>query len=143
MATQDEIERLAQAGEVERYRATPLRPAVFMTSVLVWATVVALICRVPTWAGVFLSSVTAISFLWFLVGYVYLFVNNPEMLRAERYRGRKRGRLAGEVESKQTQELSDYPQRHIEPGNPGSVVVRADDGKLDLNVGGSRRMIDK
>ena len=36
MATDDDIERVAESGDVERYRATPLRPAVWMTSMLVW-----------------------------------------------------------------------------------------------------------
>ena len=58
-----------------------------MTSVLVWATVVALILKVPAWAGVFLCGITGISFLLFLVAYIYLFANDREMLRAERYRG--------------------------------------------------------
>lgn len=106
MATDEDIERVAQSGDVERYRATPLRPAVWMTSMLVWATVVALILRVPTWAAVFLCIVTAISFLSFLVGFIYLFVNDPEMLRAERYRELKRRGSSREVGSEQTHELS-------------------------------------
>jgi len=106
MATDEDIERVAQSGDVERYRATPLRPAVWMTSMLVWATVVALILRVPTWAAVFLCIVTAISCLSFLVGYIYLFVNDPEMLRAERYRELKRRGSSRKVGSEQTRELS-------------------------------------
>lgn len=63
------------------YRSTPLRPAVIMTSVLVWALVVALILRVPVWASVFLAVLTGASFLAFMLGYVYLFVRDRESLR--------------------------------------------------------------
>jgi hypothetical protein len=126
MATHDEIERVAQ-GDVERVRATPLRPAVWMTSVLVWATVVGLIGRIPTWASVFLCVVTAISFLWFLVTYIYLFVSDPEKLRAERYRGRKRPGSAREVGSEQSEqrwELSQNRQAYLEPEHSGSTTRR-------------------
>ena len=142
MATHDEIERAGQAGDVERIRATPLKPAVWMTSVLVWATVVALICRVPTWASVFLCVVTGISFLWFLVTYIYLFVNDKEMLRAERYRGRKRGKSEFDVGSEQRWELSQNRQAYLEPEHAGSVIVR---GEVDRNVSvaGSSRVVDK
>ena len=49
----DESDRLtrSESGLVERQRATPLKPAIWMTSVLVWATVVGLFLRVPTWGG--------------------------------------------------------------------------------------------
>src|SRR5260370_6468164 len=87
MATHDSNDRACRAGDGERYRSTPLRPAVWMTSVLVWATVVALMLRVPTWASVFLCTLTGVSFLWFLVCYVYLFASDREALRAERWRG--------------------------------------------------------
>jgi hypothetical protein len=50
-AMTDESDRLTsgESGLVKRQRATPLKPAVWMTSVLVWATVVGLFLRVPTW----------------------------------------------------------------------------------------------
>ena len=85
----------SESGLVERQRATPLKPAIWMTSVLVWATVVGLFLRVPTWAGVFLCCMTGASFLFYLVSYIYLMVADPDTLRSERYRGplvsRKRG----------------------------------------------------
>jgi len=84
MATQ-KLERAPETAPVETRRATPLRPLVWMTSVLAWATAIALIVRVPTWAGVFFCTLTGISFLTFLVGYVYLFVNDRDALRAERW----------------------------------------------------------
>jgi hypothetical protein len=143
MATHDEIDRVAQAGDVERIRATPLRPAVWMTSVLAWATVIGLIGRVPTWASVFLCVVTAISFLWFLITYIYLFVNDRDMLRAERYRGRKPGTSAREVGSEQRWELSQNRQAYLEPEHSGSVVVRADEGDRNVSIGGSSRVVDK
>jgi len=136
MATHDELEPVVQAGDVERVRATPLLPAVWMTSVLVWATVIGLIGRVATWASVFLCVVTGISFLWFLVTYIYLFVNDRDMLRAERYRGPKRRRSAREVGSEQKEqkrELSQNPQAFLEPEHSGSVVVRSES---DRNVSG-------
>jgi hypothetical protein len=142
MAKHNEIERAAQAGDVERIRATPLRPAVWMTSVLVWATVVGLIGRVPTWASVFLCVVTGISFLWFLVTYIYLFVNDRDVLRAERYRGRKRGNSPREVGSEQRSKLSQNRQAYLEPEHSGSVVVR-DEGDRNVSIAGSSRVADK
>jgi len=93
----DESDRLtrSESGLVERQRATPLKPAVWMTSVLSWATVVGLFLRVPTWAGVFLCCLTGVSFLFYLVSYIYLMVADRDTLRSERYReprvARKRG----------------------------------------------------
>ena len=93
----DESDRLtrSESGLAERQRATPLKPAVWMTSVLVWATVVGLFLRVPTWSGVFLCCLTGVSFLFYLVSYIYLMVADPGALRSERYReprvSRKRG----------------------------------------------------
>lgn len=72
-------ERLA--GDAPAYKSTPLRPAIIMTTVLVWALVVALIVRVPYWASVFLTILTGASFLAFLAGYVYLFARDRESLR--------------------------------------------------------------
>lgn len=63
------------------YKSTPLRPAIIMTAVLVWAFVVALIVRVSGWASVFLAILTGASFLAFIFGYVYLFVKDRESLR--------------------------------------------------------------
>lgn len=68
------------------YKSTPLRPAIIMTTVLVWALVVALIVRVPAWASVFLATLTGSSFLAFLMGYVYLFARDRESLRTGRAR---------------------------------------------------------
>lgn len=73
------VERRVESAPV--YKSTPLRPAVIMTSVLVWALVVALILRVPAWASIFLAILTGASFLAFMVGYVYLFVRDRESLR--------------------------------------------------------------
>lgn len=73
------VERRVESAPV--YKSTPLRPAIIMTSVLVWALVVALILRVPAWASVFLAVLTGAAFLAFIVGYVYLFVRDRESLR--------------------------------------------------------------
>ena len=69
-------------------RNTPLRPAIWMTGVLVWATVIALIFRVPTWGSLFLCGLTGISFLFYLVSYGYLMLNDRESLRRERFETR-------------------------------------------------------
>src|SRR5919107_1940903 len=73
-----------RAENAPAYKSTPLRPAIIMTTVLVWALVVALIVRVPAWASVFLAILTGTSFLAFLVGYIYLFVRDRESLRTGR-----------------------------------------------------------
>ncbi len=86
MANYNDRDNQPQTSDVERARSTPLLPVVWMTGVLVWATVVALFLRVPTWAGVFLCTATGISFLVFLLGYLYLFMNDRDALRAERWR---------------------------------------------------------
>ena len=75
-----------RAENAPAYKSTPLRPAIIMTTVLVWALVVALIVRVPAWASVFLAILTGASFLAFLVGYMYLFVTDRESLRTGRPR---------------------------------------------------------
>ena len=75
-----------RAENAPAYKSTPLRPSIIMTAVLVWALVVALIVRVPTWASVFLAVLTGASFLAFLVGYIYLFVRDRESLRTGRAR---------------------------------------------------------
>ena len=93
----DESDRLTrgESGLVKRQRATPLKPAVWMTSVLVWATVVGLFLRVPTWGGVFLCCLTGVSFLFYLVSYIYLMVVDRDTLRSERYRESRVARERG------------------------------------------------
>ena len=74
------------ANTVCRYtRSTPVRPTIWMTGVLVWATVIAFLFRVPVWAGIFLCSMTGLSFLLYLVSYIYLMATDREALRRERY----------------------------------------------------------
>jgi hypothetical protein len=75
-----------RAENAPAHKSTPLRPAIIMTTVLVWALVVALIVRAPAWASVFLAIITGASFLAFLVGYIYLFVRDRESLRSGRGR---------------------------------------------------------
>ena len=71
---------------VGRYtRSTPVRPTIWMTGVLVWATVIGLLFRVPGWASIFLCSLTGLSFLLFLVSYIYLMATDPDALRREGY----------------------------------------------------------
>jgi hypothetical protein len=78
------------------YKSTPLRPAIIMTTVLVWALVVTLVVRVPAWASVFLATLTGASFMAFLVGYIYLFVRDRESLRTGRGRRAALGAKPGE-----------------------------------------------
>ena len=73
-----------RAETAPAYKSTPLRPAIIMTAVLVWALVVALIVRVPAWASIFLAVLTGASFLAFLGGYLYLFARDRESLRTGR-----------------------------------------------------------
>jgi hypothetical protein len=137
----DESDRLtsSESGLVERQRATPLKPAIWMTSVLVWATVVGLLFRVPTWGGVFLCCMTGVSFLFYLVSYIYLMVADPDTLRSERYReprvSRKRGverpRIAAVEGSSGTAILE--PARQ---SSESAERVLALDGAAGLSVGG-------
>jgi len=138
MATHDSNDRTS--GDAERTRATPLRPAVWMTSVLVWATVVALILRVPTWAGLFLCTLTGVSFLWFLVGYVYLFASDREALRAERWRARP-GRTSSDAES--AQQLSQDQQRYLGPERAQFAVKGTDAGEARVGVDAAGRMRER
>lgn len=71
-------------SKLDRRLSTPVRPAVWMTSVLAWATVVGLILRIPDWAGIFLCAITGLSFLSYLIPYLYLLVNDRESLRQDR-----------------------------------------------------------
>ena len=73
-----------RAENAPAYKSTPLRPTIIMTTVLVWALVVALIVRVPAWASIFLALLTGASFLAFLGGYFYLFARDRESLRSGR-----------------------------------------------------------
>ena len=83
MSGSKEIGSNTEGSSPERVRATPVRPAVWMTSVIAWATVIALFLHVPTWAGIFLCILTALSFLSFLVPYTYLMIYDREALRRE------------------------------------------------------------
>ncbi len=84
MSENEEINPNAKFAVMEQSRATPIRPAIWMTGVLVWATVIALFLQVPTWAGIFLCSLTGISFLLYLVSYSYMMLYDREALRRER-----------------------------------------------------------
>ena len=89
MAPTPDPSSMPERAEERKYgRATPLRPAVWMTGVLVWATVIAMFLRVPLWGSVFLCVLTSTSFLFYLVSYIYLMATDREVLRAERYRER-------------------------------------------------------
>jgi len=56
-----------------------------MTGVLVWATVIGFLFHIPTWAGIFLSSLTGLSFLLYMISYIYLMATDRDALRRERY----------------------------------------------------------
>lgn len=74
------------ADAVGRYtRSTPLVSTVWMTGVLMWATVIGFLFHVPTWAGIFLASLTGLSFLLYMASYIYLMATDRDALRRERY----------------------------------------------------------
>ena len=102
-----------RAENAAAYKSTPLRPAIIMTTVLVWALVVALVVRAPAWASVLLATLTGASFLTFLVGYIYLFVRDRESLRTGRGR---RAALAAKPET--------GAQGAVAAGGPAPLVLR-------------------
>jgi hypothetical protein len=120
----DESDRLTRGGSGlgERQRATPLKPAVWMTSVLVWATVVGLILRVPTWGGVFLCGLTGVSFLFYLVSYIYLMVVDRDTLRSERYRDSRVARERG-VERPRLVQSSETTEQALAPDGAARLSV--------------------
>ena len=85
MSDREPIKLPIDSSSEERQGYTPLRPTIWMTGVLVWATVIALFLKVPTWAGVFLCLLTGLSFLLYLGSYIYLMAIDREALRSERY----------------------------------------------------------
>src|SRR5262245_46742456 len=85
MPDAEQIELPIDSASEKRYRSTPLKPAIWMTGVLVWATVIAFIFQVPTWVGIFLCLLTGLSFLLYLGSYIFLMATDREALRAERY----------------------------------------------------------
>jgi hypothetical protein len=144
MSRTNSIEGVSETGAVERYRATPLRPAIWMTSVLVWATVVALILRVPTWASVFLCALTGTSFTFYLVSYIYLMARDREVLRAERYRVRAD---AGEGRGEGSGDTAWPPEQggpmHIGPDNSRSVTGGTHAAAEQIAGGATRRMLEE
>ncbi|HEX8284105.1 MAG TPA: hypothetical protein VF588_12150 [Pyrinomonadaceae bacterium] len=102
------------------YKSTPLRPAIIITTVLVWAFVVALIVRVPVWASVFLAILTGTSFLAFLVGYIYLFVRDRESLRSGRGR---RAALAAKHDTGARGAVAAGSPSPLELGEPAVISV--------------------
>jgi len=85
MPDSNQIELPSDSAAEKRSRSTPLKPAIWMTGVLVWATVIAFLFHVPTWAGIFLCLLTGLSFLLYLGSYIFLMATDREALRAERY----------------------------------------------------------
>ena len=84
MPDSEQIELMIDSASEKRSRSTPLKPTIWMTGVLVWATVIALFLHVPAWAGIFLSLLTGLSFLLYLGSYIFLMATDRESLRAER-----------------------------------------------------------
>jgi len=89
MPDAEQIELPIDSAAERRARSTPLKPAIWMTGVLVWATVIAFFFRVPTWVGIFLCLLTGLSFLLYLGSYIFLMATDREALRAERYSVRR------------------------------------------------------
>jgi len=127
-----EIEPSAEFPVMERSRNTPVRPAIWMTGVLVWATVIALFLHVPTWTAIFLASLTTLSFLVYVVSYGYLMLNDREALRRERIHVKGRQMLErNSLVPAVTPLIDDQPQLHVAETNPlmakQAVVVRRND----------------
>jgi len=127
MGTHDENEYASRVGDIERTRSTPLLSVVWMTGVLVWATVVALFLNVPTWASVFLCTVTAISFFVFVVGYIYLFTNDREALRAERWRRVSGGASLTDLAGQQRLGLGEDERRYLAAERAEFEVTHSDE----------------
>lgn len=72
-----------ESATENRSRSTPLKPVIWMTGVLVWATLIAFIFRVPRWEALFLCLLTGLSFLLYLGSYLFLMATDREALRAE------------------------------------------------------------
>ncbi len=85
MPDREHVELPIDSAAEKRSRATPLKPVIWMTGVLVWATVIAFLFKVPTWVGIFLCLLTGLSFLLYLGSYIFLMATDREALRAERY----------------------------------------------------------
>jgi hypothetical protein len=96
----------------------------------------------PSSSSVFLCASTGISFLPFLVAYIYLFATDREMLRAERYRGRKFGGRALTVESQETTELYLGDRGDLGLERAASVVAPLGEGESRAR-GASRGALDK
>lgn len=133
MANYNDNDSVPQTSDLERARSTPLLPVVWMTGVLVWATVVALFLRVPTWAGIFLCTATGISFLVFLIGYLYLFTSDRDALRAERWRHGAGGRAREGAD--QPRALNTEQGMHIGPERPDVLVSGREGQELRGRVG--------
>lgn len=132
MPRDEETNRNGELAVIEQSRATPVRPAIWMTGVLVWATVIALILNVPTWAGIFLCSLTGISFLIYLVSYSYLMLYDREALRRERLQVKGQQTLErGSLASANTKLINDQPQSALIETSPlmseDELVVRRGD----------------
>src|SRR5262245_53408618 len=119
MLRDEKNEPRAEFAVMERSRATPVRPAIWMTGVLAWATVIAFLFHVPTWAGIFLCSLTGLSFLIYLVSYSYLMLNDREALRRERLRVKRPQALESNFFVSASSELiNDQPQLARVKANP-------------------------
>jgi hypothetical protein len=102
-----------------------------MTSVLAWASVIALAARVSTGASVFLCALTGISFLAFLACYVYLFMNDREALRAERWRKRPTAAFDGLANSRSlpTADQAEY----LAPERAAATLVGASVSEKEIS----------
>ena len=93
---------MADNQQIER--ATPLKPTIWMTGVLVWATAIGLFLKIPTWAGIFLCTLTGLSFLLYIASYIFLLATDREALRHERYLTKRARSHPSELQA-QTYEL--------------------------------------
>jgi len=136
MSQHKQIGSNIESSPLEKSRATPVRPAVWMTSVLVWATVIALFLHVPTWAGIFLCSLTGTSFLSFLIPYIYLMINDRDALRRERFHVKgSSAKQLGSVDTTNEKLIADA-------GGPIGIETQPLEKKQAMQVTGSERRRD-
>ena len=74
------LTKTQMADKRQIVRATPLKPTIWMTGVLVWATMIGLFLRIPTWAGIFLCTLTGLSFLLYMASYIFFLATDREAL---------------------------------------------------------------
>ena len=116
-----ETDETQMADNEQIKRATPLKPTIWMTGVLVWATAIGLFLKIPTWAGIFLCTLTGLSFLLYMASYIFLLATDREALHerhltkgARSHPGELRGQNYELLESNSTMATAATPPLALE-----------------------------